>query len=646
MFQKPFRVKTQTAIKGSDRKKLRASIGSSFPTLTADDLTQIVPAKEEMTVTKIYTYSGDTGIIYSVAKNPVVLELDRQLYPTVYTLWRFPQMVFTLTTWPQLHKKFLGGADLMLPGVIVQGEITPSTFKQIRKGDTCAVKLNGNLAPVAVGKMALSGSDMFDSGMRGKGVQFVHILGDELWAFGDKSQPPLIPDVDAVKDINIDAEGGAGKDCSPGDGDVAGKDSAPGAGTDSTPGDGSSDETSQTYPATETRDEVGETEEHMRSVCIEDNVDKSTLPDNQGNRSESVRSDYCGNGAESAPSGNHGDSTEVTAGVPDVSMSVDEVDTMLDKCFKCAVKASVKKSDLPILTSAFYRQHILSYCPAGKSLDIKKSSYKKLSKFLKQKEKEGYIVVKELNKGVDSIVSIDKSHQGLKELTPSDLECSQSEATDKGGRDGAESFRTPTITEMFSIPSALVHLVKPYGYSKGSTLTVREMRNVITDYVRDNNLQDENDNRNIQLDPHLADIVLNRGEGNTLYMTWEDVISKVLSKAQPAFSVTYPGKPAVISKGKIEPIKITVEQRASNKKATLIDNLEMFGIDPADVAHRVQVGVACSTSVNSHPQKGKGMQVLMQGNQVKFVADLLLEKYKVPRKYVTGLEKMPKNKKK
>ncbi|OWF44770.1 Eukaryotic translation initiation factor 2D [Mizuhopecten yessoensis] len=559
-----------------------------------------------MTVTKIYTHSGDTAVFYSLNKNPAFLEFGRQLYPTVYTLWKFPCMMFTFTTWSPLLKKFLGGADLMLPGVIVQGEITPATFKHINKGDTCAVKLNGNLAPVAVGKTALSGSDMFDSGMRGKGVHFIHMLGDELWAYGDQSQPPLIPDAAAVKDIDSFAEegGGAGNDCAAGDG------------TDR------------------------EMSNHVRSLCVEDDVNRSSLTNNQvGNHGDNIKG---------ATGGNHGDNAEsAKAGDPDVSASVgsgtDEVDALLDRCFKCAIKASVKDSDLPLLTSAFYRQHMLPYCPTGKSLDIKKSSYKKLSVFLRQKMKEGYIRVREdYTRDAEVIVSICDNHLGLEDINASDLERSFGVA----GATAAESFQTPIITEMFSIPSALVHLVKPYGHSKGSALTGQEMRTLITDYVRDNNLQDENNKRQIQLDPHLADIVLNKGEGNTLYMNWEDVFSKVLSKAQPAFSVTYPGKPAVISKGKLEPIRITVEQRASNKKATLIDNLETFGIDATDLAHRVQVGVACSTSVIPHPQKGKGMQVLIQGNQVRFVADLLLEKFKVPRKYVTGLEKMPKSKKK
>ena len=57
---------------------------------------------------------------------------------------------------------------------------------------------------------------------------------------------------------------------------------------------------------------------------------------------------------------------------------------------------------------------------------------------------------------------------------------------------------------------------------------------------------------------------------------------------------------------------------------TLIDNLETYGIEPEEFGHTVQVGVACSTSVSPLPGKGKGMQLLIQGNQVNYVADLLL----------------------
>ena len=35
-------------------------------------------------------------------------------------------------------------SDLMLPGVIVRGEVTPNTFKGVEKGQICSVSLLGN----------------------------------------------------------------------------------------------------------------------------------------------------------------------------------------------------------------------------------------------------------------------------------------------------------------------------------------------------------------------------------------------------------------------------------------------------------------------------------------------------------------------
>ena len=61
-------------------------------------------------------------------------------------------------------------------------------------------------------------------------------------------------------------------------------------------------------------------------------------------------------------------------------------------------------------------------------------------------------------------------------------------------------------------------------------------------------------------------------------------------------------------------------------KVTLIENLETYGIDPEELGHQVQIGVACSTSVSPLPGKGRGVQLMIQGNQVNYVAQLLLGK--------------------
>jgi len=65
------------------------------------------------------------------------------------------------------------------------------------------------------------------------------------------------------------------------------------------------------------------------------------------------------------------------------------------------------------LKGVFYHLMLIVFSPTGASLDVKKSSYKKLSKFLAAMQRRGFVQVKELSKGVESIVSIDRDHSEL-----------------------------------------------------------------------------------------------------------------------------------------------------------------------------------------------------------------------------------------
>jgi translation initiation factor 2D len=58
-------------------------------------------------------------------------------------------------------------------------------------------------------------------------------------------------------------------------------------------------------------------------------------------------------------------------------------------------------------------------------------------------------------------------------------------------------------------------------------------------------------------------------------------------------------------------------------QVTLIHNLEVYGIDLGEFAHSVQKGVACSTSVTPLPGKQQGKEVLVQGNQIHYIEQLL-----------------------
>lgn len=64
------------------RKKLRAEISKQFSDFPPDDLANIIPNKEEMSVMKVYTHSGENVIVYILQKCPIFFELHKVLYPT------------------------------------------------------------------------------------------------------------------------------------------------------------------------------------------------------------------------------------------------------------------------------------------------------------------------------------------------------------------------------------------------------------------------------------------------------------------------------------------------------------------------------------------------------------------------------------
>lgn len=139
MFLKPYRVKSNVQMKGSDKKKLRADLGKKFPSLAESDLAELIPGKEEVVLSKVYTFGGDSVLIYTHNKTPLFFEFekDKVVLPTVYTLWRHPDLLLSFPTWPNVLPKIGNGADLMLPGMVVDYDLGVKAYHgdKIKKVD-------------------------------------------------------------------------------------------------------------------------------------------------------------------------------------------------------------------------------------------------------------------------------------------------------------------------------------------------------------------------------------------------------------------------------------------------------------------------------------------------------------------------------
>ncbi|XP_005375454.1 PREDICTED: eukaryotic translation initiation factor 2D isoform X2 [Chinchilla lanigera] len=576
MFAKAFRVKSNTAIKGSDRRKLRADVTAAFATLGTDQVSELIPGKEELNIVKLCTHKGDAVTVYSSGGNPILFELEKNLYPTVYTLWSYPDLLPTFTTWPLVLEKLVGGADLMLPGLVVP----PAGLPQVQKGDLCAIALVGNRAPVAIGVAFLSTAEMLAAGLKGKGFSVLHTYQDHLWRSGDKSFPPSIaPSVQGAADVSEEKVQG-----------------------------------------------------DMRGLALQGAED---------GRGEA----HPVHGEESLPEASEDDSTQDLSPGPTDGKSVQEqMDDLVQQCFLQALKCRVKKADLPLLTSTFLGSHMFSCCPEGRQLDIKKSSYKKLSKFLQHMQQEEIVQVKELSRGVESIVAVDWKHPRITSFIIPEPSLT-SQTVQEGSRE--QTYHPPDIKALYCVPASMTLLFQESGHKKGSTLEASEVRATVIDYAKKNDLVDANNKNLVKLDPILCDCILEKNEQHTvLKLPWDSLLSRCLEKLQPAYQVTFAGQEPVVKKGKICPIDITLAQRASNKKVTVVRNLEAYGLDPSLVATILQQRCQASTTVTPVPGAKDGLQVQIQGNQIHHLGQLLLEEYGLPRRHIQGLEKAPKSGKK
>ncbi|EMP30819.1 Eukaryotic translation initiation factor 2D [Chelonia mydas] len=535
MFSKAFRVKSNTAIKGSDRRKLRTDVAAAFPALSSEQLSEVVPNREELNIVKLYTHKGDAVTVYANNRNPVLFEMEKTLYPT----------------------------DLMLPGVMVPSCGLP----QVQQGTLCAITLVGNRAPVAVGVATMPTAEMLAAGMKGKGFTVLHAYTDHLWGFGDKSYPPTITPL-VAEPAELE----------------------------------STDE--------DDKDEEGREPGNDLSIAPSLQMDIGNLNLQEG--------DVCARLMEEEEEPGETGAAEMAEDIAEVQPETEDgrtpqerMDELLHQCFVHALKCKVKKSELPLLTSTFLRNHMVSCCPEGQQLDLKKSSYKKLSKFLQYMQQQKIVQVKELNRGVESIVHIDWKHSDIKSFVVPEAFSAVSMAPESKCGDGDQLYHPPEIIPLYGVSTKMAPLFQESGHKKGSILSSSDVRSIIISYVKTNELVDETN-------------------------------KKCLDQMQPYHQVTFFGHEPIVRKGNLDPIDITIAQRSSNKKVTIIKNLELYGLDPQLVANTLQQRVQASATINTLPGAKDRVQVQIQGNQINHLAKLLLEEYQLHRKYIQGLEKAPK----
>lgn len=409
-----------------------------FPQLSESDLQVLFPPKEVISAIKIVTHGGDLVIVYCVQKLPLIFELGEKMYPTVCLLWSFPSVLPSFTIWPQVFDRLAAGADLMLPGIVLKGQLHIKAYGNLQKGEAVAINMMTNKAPVAVGLTALSSFDMYMAAQHGRAVRILHLVGDELWSYGTKlTIPELGPPPGFEVDVNVSSV--------------------------------SVDEGVSVIPESASRvksETVSDSDMLTSSISQPSNLEESTVEHICTSAKDLVLDVIAADISEElsikdvSESGTIHQENVAVGEAPKLDVNPQEnMDKLLEYCFLKAWKTTAKKVEFPLLTSNFYKLHMIPACPSGKQLDLKRSSYKKLSKFLSAMESLDIVKVRELTKGVESIMTVNTNHPRLKGFVDTQ------ESSETVGQTCAVSATAvkPAVVELYTVTAAVLPLFSSFG---------------------------------------------------------------------------------------------------------------------------------------------------------------------------------------
>lgn len=326
--------------------------------------------------------------------------------------------------------------------------------------------------------MALDTSDIaVRSGMKGKAVNLIHVYQDCLWALGDKSDPPNLQSIERAEDTEDEEDEESINDLA---------------------------------HQTQSRLTVEDQKEENHDFPEEEPLHA------EGKPQLSTKGDYV---------------WYHIAWIKEMKINTIirlEIDQLLKDTFYQALVYKLTKDHsselLPMSASTLYSTYMLPSRPLvnGSEVDVKKSSWKKMQKFLKDMEKAGVCKLKD-RKGETHVVSINWSHEAL--MTAKKYKTLESKPSSAAEKSVSSEASTGTAKKDINGATQIQLYYKPkkdtariFEVLKKDTKQAynsQEVRAVLMEYVEMENLIDTQEKRMIRIDPLLCDAVLKKEE----YMT-------------------------------------------------------------------------------------------------------------------------------
>ncbi|KAF2818488.1 RNA binding protein-like protein Ligatin/Tma64 [Ophiobolus disseminans] len=640
MFKKKPNIKPLSPLKSSDRRRtadqIIADFGIEVPVDTsADAQDNVAPAStagltalrksllpENALSARFTTTAGPdlrqvSGTVYVGShegtggeQRILWVKAYDKMYPTVYTLWHNPRIVPLLYTPRVVVEKMQAGADLMTPGL----QRGPPFPQKATKGAVVAVaSLEAPTVPMAVGTCEIDVSALGNvQGVKGQAVSTFHWTGDELWSWSSTGKPGTKPpDILQGWDDEVEEDTGLA--------------------------------------------------ERTAAVDLDDQEGGVSLDTRPTKRSEAEQAQ--GVEGEDAPS-NH-DFIDV---VDDKELTTKEIDDAFKNAFLYGVRHHMEHNkDLPSygLDFPLSQSHVMSqlvqpflptYTPARTaSLQIKKSSWKNIRKFIRHLDKQHIARCKDRDGHEVVILDIDFKDRQLEAFVPYRLpkkdaptaaSANSKAATPSAESSAGQKLRLVSLLRPKEKLAPILHASKadPRGL-----YTPAELKQLLVAYVDAENLVDSKNRRLVKINPQIADALLGSSAADNAAlssgtMARDALAERMVAASSPFHAILRNDADIADTKPKAgapPKITITLETRSGNKTVSKVHGLEPYYILPQPLADELRKTCAGSTSVDkmqgSSP-KNPVMEVMIQGPQKDAIIKAL-EKRGVHRNWVEVVDK-------
>ncbi|GAA5911314.1 Tma64p [Sporobolomyces salmoneus] len=366
--------------------------------------------------------------------------------------------------------------------------------------------------------------------------------------------------------------------------------------------------------------------------------------------------------------------------------------TQVDQILHTSLLLSISvlpSSSYPLPLSSFYSSHVLPSRPASppshSTVDLKKSSYKKLSGLIKYAVKRGWVSAKEV-RGEWIVINGNREHEDVANVrsyrtvgmaeAAAEKEKNNAETTSTGGETtaatggGGEAGGRVTVNEYYKPSSSslkqFLSLLPSSTHPKPSCdlYSYGTIKSLFLSYLTSHHLVHQNSQKHFLLVPStslsledlshqelLVNLLLRKGESVTEWkegvMTKDEGFKRIVSNS--GLWTEYwgfsrgggsKGEEESVQKGKPPVIKVAIKN-VGKRQVTLISGHEGWNdlVKTEELAEDLKHKSASSVSIQPLAGSAKKHQtpkveIMCQGTHDKLIMTLLTQKFGVPKRFI------------